>query len=76
MRVMLCPQTPDPLAQLRVVHLRPPGLELVLPARAHRTIGEHLGPSEASRRSGLGSIVTTPLALPLSDGTALTAAFA
>lgn len=62
------PQSPDPMREVRAIHLRAPGLEIVLPARAHRTVGTYLEPGEASRRAGADCVVTLPLELPLRGG--------
>jgi hypothetical protein len=62
------PQSPDPLREVRAVHLRACGLEIVLPGRAHRIVGTYLEAGEVSRRAGAYSVVTVPLELPLRGG--------
>jgi len=64
----LLPHAADPLAQLTAVHLRPVGIDLVLPGRLRRSLEDQLAPGEALHRTGGDCIVTVPIELPLRGG--------
>ncbi|MBA3055501.1 MAG: recombinase family protein [Sphingomonadales bacterium] len=64
----LLPHEADPLAQLTAVHLRPAGIDLVLPGKLRRSLEGLLAPGEALHPAGRDCIVTVPIDLPLRGG--------
>lgn len=64
----LLPHAADPLAHLTAVHLRPSGIDLVLPGKLRRALQDQLAPGDELHRTGSDCIVTVPIELPLRGG--------
>ena len=64
----LLPLEPQPLNQMRAMHLRADGFALVLPGTLRRAVQEHLGKHETLHREGGNCIIRVPVTLPLRGG--------
>ena len=64
----LLPLEPQPLVQLRALHLRADGIALVLRGKLRRAVQHHLGDGESLHRDGGNCIVRVPVSLPLRGG--------
>ena len=64
----LLPHENKPLAHLAAVHLRPAGIDLVLPVKLRRAMQDQLELGEALQRQDGSCIVSVPIELPLRGG--------